>query len=298
MFCSTVIPTVARPTLARAVCSVLDQSFAAEDFEVIVVNDSGAALPEADWQHSPRVRLIHTHRRERSVARNTGAAIAKGKYLHFLDDDDWITPGAFEALWRLSQEAGDAAWLYGSYRTVDNEGHLVEEFHPNITGNILALLVSGEGIPLQASLLRADRFFVAGTFDPNMPASQDRDLGRRLVLTDTAAYTPTVVAVIRVGEQGSTTKWAILKEMDHLGREKALSAQGAFTRLRASATSSRQRGRVSRAYFASTAWNWRRKRWLTAASRASMGMAFAGWHIFSPHYWRGITTRVTDENRD
>jgi glycosyltransferase involved in cell wall biosynthesis len=83
-FCSTIIPTINRSTLSRAVYSVLDQAFTGADFEVIVVNDSGQPLPDMDWQHSERVRVITTQRRERSVARNTGAAIARGKYLHFL----------------------------------------------------------------------------------------------------------------------------------------------------------------------------------------------------------------------
>src|SRR4030067_3850837 len=108
MFCSTVIPAIGRPTLSRAVHSVLDQSFTADDFEVIVVNDSGAPLAEADWQNSERVRTMHTNRRERGVARNTGAAIAKGGYLHFLDDDDVLLPGALQAFWEFDQTLSDA----------------------------------------------------------------------------------------------------------------------------------------------------------------------------------------------
>ena len=102
MFCSTVIPTIGRPTLARSVDSVLGQSFTANNFEVILINDSGQPLPPAGWQRSERVRIINTNRHNRSVARNTGAAIARGRYLHFLDDDDWMLPDAFESLWELA----------------------------------------------------------------------------------------------------------------------------------------------------------------------------------------------------
>ena len=101
MFSSTIIPTISRPTLSRAVCSVLSQDFTSADFEVIVVNDSGQPLPDAAWQYSERVRIIETNRRERCVARNTGAAIARGNYLHFLDDDDWLLPDALEAFWAV-----------------------------------------------------------------------------------------------------------------------------------------------------------------------------------------------------
>ena len=152
VFCSTIIPTINRPTLTRAVNSVLDQNFSAADFEVIVVNDSGQPLPEADWQHRAGVCIINTQRRERSVARNTGAAIAKGKYLHFLDDDDCLLPGALEVFWELDQVSDDV-WLYGSYQTVDNDGKIIDEFHPGLTGNIFAFLMAGESIPFQLSLI-------------------------------------------------------------------------------------------------------------------------------------------------
>ena len=45
MFCTTVIPTIGRPTLNRAVTSLLEQAFTADDFEIIVVNDSGRLRP-------------------------------------------------------------------------------------------------------------------------------------------------------------------------------------------------------------------------------------------------------------
>lgn len=291
MFCSTVIPTIGRPTLSRAVYSVLDQTFTADDFEVIVVNDSGQLLPEMDWQYSERVRVIDTNRRERSVARNTGAAIAKGRYLHFLDDDDLLLPGALEAFWALDQSS-DAIWLYGSYQSVDNDGNLVDEFHPRVSGNIFALLVAGESIPFQASLLQTKQFYVAGAFDPKITGVEDRDLGRRIALFGTAAGTSAVVAKIRVGEQGSTTDWSMLVERDRWGREKALNEQGAFARLWASANSSYLHGRVSRAYFASAVWNLQRKNIFMAASRATLGMVFAGCHLLSKEFWRGLRTKI------
>src|SRR5919108_3058002 len=94
IFCSIIIPTIGRSTLDRSVLSVLDQDFTQADFEVIVVNDSGQPLPEAGWHHSAQVHIINTNRRERSFARNSGAAIARGDYLGFLDDDDWLLQGA------------------------------------------------------------------------------------------------------------------------------------------------------------------------------------------------------------
>jgi len=230
------------------------------------------------------------------VARNTGAAIARGKYLHFLDDDDWILPDAISALRALDQ-ISDAVWLYGSYQTVDNEGSIIQEICPERKGNILAILVAGHGIPLQTSLIEAKAFFAAGGFDPMITGVEDRDLGRRLALIGDIAYSPHIVASIRIGEQGSTTDWGRLAEDDRRGREKALSAPSSYARLRASAFSDYWRGRVSRAYFASSVWNLKRLNILTALSRGITGLVFAGGHAIRPKFWLGL--RESDyENRD
>ncbi|MEW5976924.1 MAG: glycosyltransferase family 2 protein [Acidobacteriota bacterium] len=292
VFCSTIVPTIGRSSLPKAIQSVLNQSFDAADFEVIVVNDSGRPLPESDWRGSPQVRLIDTNRRERSVARNAGAAMAKGKYLHFLDDDDILLPGALEAFWRLDGEGDGAAWLYGNYQTVGNSGNLIEEVAPGITGNVFALLVAGESIPLQASFLNAEEFFTAGAFDPCITGVEDRDLGRRIALRGKVAYTSARVAQIRIGQEGSSTQWSILAEDDRRAREKALSAERAFERLRQSAASCYWRGRVSRAYLGSTVWNGRHGNILTAASRAAAGLVFGGWEVFSRDFFRGLRTEI------
>jgi glycosyltransferase involved in cell wall biosynthesis len=298
VFCSTIIPTINRSTLSRAVCSILDQSFRGADFEVIVVNDSGQLLPFMHWQYSDRVKVIDTNCRERSVARNTGAAVAKGKYLHFLDDDDRLLPGALDAFWSLDQ-GGDAAWLHGSYQTVDNDGNLIEEIHPEIIGNGFALMVAGESIPLQASLLQANLFHEVGVFDPSpsLTGVEDRDLGRRMAMSGVIAHTPAIVARIRIGERGSTTDWTCLAEKDRLGREKILNTHNGFYLLNKSANScswhgrikpAYWHGRVSRAYFASMVWNLQQRKLLTATSRGLACLAFAGKYTFAADFWLGL----------
>ena len=294
MFCSTIIPTVGRNSLADAVDSVLSQAGAAADCEVIVVNDSGRPLPAADWQQMANVRVLDTQRRERCVARNTGAAVARGKYLHFLDDDDLLLPGALAAFRRLDQREPDAVWLYGSYQTVDNSGAVVDVWRPNITGDIFALLVTGEGIPFQTSLVCSRAFHAVGMFDPDpaVVGVEDRDVGRRLAFAGRVAYTPEVVAQIRIGQVGSTTNWATLAAADRWSREKALRMDDATGRLlRSTAPSPQMQGRVCRAYLASCAWNLRRRNGFTALSRLSSGLVLAGRGVWLPAFWGGLRVK-------
>ena len=297
MFCSTVIPTVNRPTLFQAVHSVLDQDFAAHDFEVIVVNDSGQQLPGTDWQRSARVRVIHTDRRERSTARNAGAAVARGKYLHFLDDDDWMLPGALEHFWELSQTS-QAAWLYGGYRLVDLNKKVLRECYPDESGNCFVRFIAGEWLPLQASLIESQVFFALGGFAPLtslLGGDEDVDLTRQFSLHHDIAGSPSPVVVIRVGLESSTTNYTNLHQQSRKSREKALGAPGAFVRLRASAlerkvASGYWQGRIVWFYLTSVLWNLQNKKPLTAASRLVFGITsllLAGRHVLSERFWRG-----------
>jgi glycosyltransferase involved in cell wall biosynthesis len=289
IFCSTVIATIGHPKLSMAVRSVLDQEFTAADFEVIVVNDSGQALPDMDWQHSERVRVVSTLKRERSVARNTGAALARGKYLHILDQDDMMLPGALQAFWELDQ-ISDAVWLCGSYQLVDDEDQLLEEHQASFDGDVLALAVLGEIHHQGASLLRADEFFQAGAFDPNFHIVEDIDLFRRLAFLGCAASTPTMVARIRrSGGEASSGDWTRFATNWRRSTETTFGRPNVLRRLEASARDRGYwRGRIARHYLASAAWNLKQGNLLQATNRLGSLAILTRWYAFSRSYWRGV----------
>jgi glycosyltransferase involved in cell wall biosynthesis len=92
---SIIIPTYGRASfLAEAIDSVLAQTV--EDFECLVIDD-GSPEPVCLITSDQRVRLV---RREvnggPSAARNTGLAIASGRHVAFLDDDDLYLPNRLE----------------------------------------------------------------------------------------------------------------------------------------------------------------------------------------------------------
>ena len=79
--------------LPRCLDSLLTQSL--KEIEVIAVDDcspdGSAGIIEAYIQQDPRVRLLrHSENRGLFRARVTGAAAATGKYLAFLDSDDYV----------------------------------------------------------------------------------------------------------------------------------------------------------------------------------------------------------------
>jgi glycosyltransferase involved in cell wall biosynthesis len=291
MFCSTIIPTVGRKTLSRSIESVLNQEFTKGEFEVIVVNDSGELLPESSWQLSDRLVVINTVRRERSVARNAGASIAKGRYLHFLDDDDWLAPDALQHFWELSKSS-DAKWLYGISQIVDRNDKPLLQLQHGLKGNCFVQVMAGEWIPLQSSLIEAETFFTKGGFNPRITGPEDIDLLRKISLTEGIAETPNLVAYIEMGEMGSTTDYNRHPQESRWARELILESSSVMKRLVSSANSSYWKGRIVRLFLTSIIWNLLQKRLFIAGSRTGFSIvafALAGRSLFTGDFWQAVT---------
>ena len=299
MFCSVVIPTVGRDSLSRAVLSVLDQTFSEDDFEVIVVNDSARPLPLAEWQKSPRVRLIHTNRRERSFARNTGAAIATGQYLCFLDDDDWLLPGALEQFRVLASRDSEAAWLYGGIQVVNEAGECLAEVNSRLTGNCLAQIIGGAWAPIQSSLVKAASFYEVGGYDPAITGTEDLDLCSRIALRGTFANTEAPVACLLRGESWHTsTNYLRAADDIRYSRDRVLDERGVFGRMLKSADTSYWYGRVLRVYLSVVLSNLRQRRLFTALSRAVFAVAWtavSGMRVLSSDFWQGVRAHHAPE---
>lgn len=98
---SIVIPTYkTNNSLIRAIDSVLNQTYT--NIEVIVVDDNN---PDSNYrkkaeeiikQYNNVVYVQHKQNKNGSAARNTGVSHSHGKYVGFLDDDDYFLPTKIE----------------------------------------------------------------------------------------------------------------------------------------------------------------------------------------------------------
>jgi glycosyltransferase involved in cell wall biosynthesis len=232
--------------------------------------------------------MINTCKRERSVARNAGAAVARGRYLHFLDDDDWLAPDALQHVWALAGK-DDADWLFGVTQLVNRQEQPLIRLRCELGRNSFVHAVAGEWVPLQASFIKARTFWDVGGFNPLISGPEDIDLWRRIALVGEVAGIDQLVAYVVMGETGSTTDYGRHPSLGRWARERTLEAPGVFSRMLDSATSSYWHGRILRAYLTSMIWNLQRRRMLTAASRLLYGLASlppAGLGLGSTHFWQ------------
>jgi glycosyltransferase involved in cell wall biosynthesis len=96
------------PYLRRCVDSLLGQTYA--DFELILVDDGSpdncGAICDEYAAMDARVRVIHKPNGGLSDARNAGMEIAQGKYIAFVDSDDWAAPDYLERMLEAMQKTG------------------------------------------------------------------------------------------------------------------------------------------------------------------------------------------------
>ena len=102
--------------LAECIDSVLGQSYT--DYEIILVDDgatdSSGRMCDEYARKDSRIRVIHQENGGLSAARNTGLRAAWGKYIYFLDSDDYIAPSALEHLAALAEkEQADVVFFDG-----------------------------------------------------------------------------------------------------------------------------------------------------------------------------------------
>lgn len=122
---SVVIPAYnVEAYIKRTVNSVLNQTLS--DLEVIVVNDGSqdSTLDVLSLMTNPKLKVVNQTNSGVSVARNTGLAAATGKYVFFLDGDDWLEAEALADMCRISERNGLDMLLSDFY--LDNDGGIVK----------------------------------------------------------------------------------------------------------------------------------------------------------------------------
>jgi glycosyltransferase involved in cell wall biosynthesis len=121
---SVVIPTANRPqTLPRSIDSAL-AGMDLKNIEVIVVPNG----PDESWRETLRpyennhsVRVIPIEESNANIARNAGLAGARGDFVRFLDDDDYLVPEGAIIQYNLIRSSGVDV-VSGSVLEIDEKG--------------------------------------------------------------------------------------------------------------------------------------------------------------------------------
>jgi len=188
--------------LQLCVESVLSQENVS--WELIIIDDASTDQP-GSWfgeLESDRIRIYRfEEQRERCTARNKGLAMAKGCYVMFLDDDDWLWPDALRLLSSALEKNDEAvASVGGRWAVFTGEDYERRDAHPRRILNryILDELLFGWSAVSGQNLYRTSTIqSVGGYEDAKQVPCEDRLLWLRVAALGSVVLIPEVVMSYR-----------------------------------------------------------------------------------------------------
>lgn len=122
--------------LPKCLDSLLQQDIPAEEYEIILVNDGSPdgslAVAEKYADCYNNITVVSQQNKGTSGARNTGLRIASGKYVYFVDPDDYILENSLKIILdQMERESLDV--IRFGYTEVDEQYHPTKSCkHPEI----------------------------------------------------------------------------------------------------------------------------------------------------------------------
>lgn len=112
----------------RCIKSILNQTY--KNLEIILVDDGSpdncGEICENYAQKDERIKVVHKENGGLSDARNAGISISNGKYISFIDSDDYIDPEYIELLYKtIKKDKSDMA--ISSHKVIYENGTVLEK---------------------------------------------------------------------------------------------------------------------------------------------------------------------------
>lgn len=131
--------------LPRCLTSIIGQSFT--EFELLLVNDGSTddslEICQSFSKKDERIKIINKENGGLSDARNAGIDIAQGRYIVFVDSDDYLERNyLFNLYHNIIKTNADIAMC--EYKEVTEKGKLIKKVYLNETSS--AQVVSGRQI--------------------------------------------------------------------------------------------------------------------------------------------------------
>lgn len=109
--------------LNQCIESIINQTY--KNLEIILIDDgstdNSGEICENYSKKDPRIKVIHQKNSGVSSARNKGIDIATGKYINFIDSDDYIEEDMIEYLYGLLQQENADISMCSAYDVYDKK---------------------------------------------------------------------------------------------------------------------------------------------------------------------------------
>lgn len=217
--------------LKRCIHSIEKQDIDRDEYEIICINDgspdNSRQIILSEKQKYSNLKLIDQKNKGVSIARNNGLDVAKGKYVLFVDPDDYIAQNSLrENLDRIEKYNAQISFLGFSF--IDSQGsikkqvlnqELIDETYLGIKAYCLAR-GDGQTDPDRIWAVLINRDFLNENnlrFLPNVPFLEDGELlARMLCLAERCIFggNPFYYRTTRVGSATNSNLFSSQKATD------------------------------------------------------------------------------------
>lgn len=183
---SIIIPNYNRTNeLVKAVKHALDQTY--KDIEIIIIDDNSSIDTQKflfdKLEHNEKIKIKFVKNDKNigaAASRNKGVDIANGKFIAFLDSDDYWDNKKLEKQLEKFEKNEKLDLVYCD-QFIDREGRLFNFKKKLIKDDFLNNLISGWTAPNTSTLIyKKESFKKINGFDETLKSCQDHDLWFRM----------------------------------------------------------------------------------------------------------------------
>lgn len=171
--------------LKQCLDSILAQTF--QNFEIICIDDGSVdnsfEILKEYKQKDNRFTILQQPHKGASEARNQGIKLAKGKYILFLDSDDYFENTLLDDMYKRAEKF-EADLTVCSSRKVDDDGNIIETKSPNFPINV-------SKVPMEKTFSKKD--FKDDIFSLFVPILWNKLIKKSLIEKNNLKFLPFVI---------------------------------------------------------------------------------------------------------
>lgn len=160
--------------ISKAIESVIIQTY--PNVEIIVIDDGSTDDTKSRIKDQPQVKYFYQKNRGLSASRNVGVNKSSGKYLVFLDADDWLEKDALEKNYSQLHDKPEIAFVSGNYYLLQADTNTSEPITTVANSHHYSHLLRSNYIGMHAAVMFQRWVFNEFRYDESLQSCEDYDL--------------------------------------------------------------------------------------------------------------------------
>ena len=168
------------------------------NYEIIIIDDGSVDDTRQIAAGFPNVKYVYQRNAGLSAARNTGIKNSSGKYLVFLDADDWLLPDAMAVNFSYLKDDDNIAFVSGAYKYLFEQENRYVEIRKEVNADHYCAFLESNYIGMHATVLYQRWCFDKLQYDTTLKACEDYDIYLRIARQFPVVHHTHFIAVYRI----------------------------------------------------------------------------------------------------